>query len=705
MRIEAIDEKSSQLDAVKRLWRANSGTLGFLPAGAFEEYAANGNILVALGTQGQCIGYLLFRISRDRIVTIHHLCVDESMRSRGVGSQLVGHLKTITQNELGIKLSCRRDFDANSFWPTQGFFVQTNRPGRSQEGTELTVWWFDHGHPNLFTWAAKKRAKSRLRVAIDANVFFDLHGEDGSEESKALLADWLQDSVELCVTRELFNEINQNDDPSERRKNLVLARGYPVVESAPTDFDHVQESLRPLFQEQMSHSDEADLRQLAWTIASDDAQFFVTRDGPLLNKVADEVYETFGVSIISPAGLICKLDEFRRETEYKAHRLAGTLSTIRRVLTGEVDVLTPHFQRSELRETKAKFQRQLRRYLADPERFVCQVAQDMQNTPIALIVYDGQNPHELIVPMLRVMRGSLAGTLARYLAFQAVLLSSRERKPFTRITDVYLADEVVAALQEDLFAEADDGWLKVNLLVLEDAHPLAQRLHDLCSLCKQESSWLSELADVLQRDDSTEDAQTMVGIERALWPAKIADAGIPTFLVPIQAHWAHQLFDENLARQTLFGAKAELALSREGVYYRSRWFPGGLQAPARILWYVSRSRQYRGTMHIRACSRLEEVAVDNPKDLYRRFRRLGVFDWNQVFDIADRDIDKKIMALRFSDTELFADPVSSKKAEAILVRTGHQLNNFQSPLQITAEAFAEIYTLGQQLPERPAHAA
>jgi predicted GNAT family acetyltransferase len=205
MRIEAIDEKSSQFSAVKQLWRANSDTLGFLPAGAFEEYAANENILVALDAQGQCVGYLLFRCSRHRIVTIHHLCVSESMRGQGVASQLVDRLKAITTDQLGIRLSCRRDFEANRFWPTQGFVVQTNR-----------------------------------------------------------------------------------------------------------------------------------------------------------------IYETFGVLIISHAGLICKLDEFRRETEYKAHRLAGTLSTIRRVQSREVNVLAPYFQRSELRETKAKFQQRLRQYLAEP---------------------------------------------------------------------------------------------------------------------------------------------------------------------------------------------------------------------------------------------------------------------------------------------------------------------------------------------------
>ena len=69
-----IDETSPHLIAVKDLWRANKATLGFLPDGAFNEYASKRMILVALNPDGECVGYLLYRLSGMRVI-IAHLCV------------------------------------------------------------------------------------------------------------------------------------------------------------------------------------------------------------------------------------------------------------------------------------------------------------------------------------------------------------------------------------------------------------------------------------------------------------------------------------------------------------------------------------------------------------------------------------------------------------------------------------------------------
>ena len=38
----AIDDRSPHLEVVKKLWRVNSDTLGFLPDGAFDDYAGSG---------------------------------------------------------------------------------------------------------------------------------------------------------------------------------------------------------------------------------------------------------------------------------------------------------------------------------------------------------------------------------------------------------------------------------------------------------------------------------------------------------------------------------------------------------------------------------------------------------------------------------------------------------------------------------------
>ena len=116
--------------------------------------------------------------------------------------------------------------------------------------------------------------------------------------------------------------------------------------------------------------------------------------------------------------------------------------------------------------------------------------------------------------------------------------------------------------------------------------------------------------------------------------------------------------------------------------------PGILSAPGRILWYVSKG-DFEGTMSIRACSRINEVAVDKPKTLFRRFRRLGVYEWNEVFETADRDLNRNIMAIRFDDTELLK-PVPWKTIQDVL-RAHGKANNVQSPLRISPAAFNDLY--------------
>ena len=79
-------------------------------------------------------------------------------------------------------------------------------------------------------------------------------------------------------------------------------------------------------------------------------------------------------------------------------------------------------------------------------------------------------------------------------------------------------------------------------------------------------------------------------LERMLWPVKIVETDVPCFIVPIKPRWAKYLFDEHMASQDLFGA-SDLIFNAELVFYRSKR-PGGLTAPARILWYVSHRKRY-----------------------------------------------------------------------------------------------------------------
>ena len=178
------------------------------------------------------------------------------------------------------------------------------------------------------------------------------------------------------------------------------------------------------------------------------------------------------------------------------------------------------------------------------------------------------------------------------------------------------------------------------------------------------------------------------------WPAKILGADVETWTVPIRSAWATALFETSFADEQLFRPKRELILSRENVYYSAAIQSGMEGATDRLLWYVSTKDPYQaGAKTIRACSRLMEVRRGPAKVLFNAFRRLGVFEWEQIRDMVDGDPMKEILALRFADTELFEQPFPGEQAKALGIR-----NNFTSPVKVPETAFAEIYRYGMKLP-------
>lgn len=698
VKIEVIDEKSPHLQTVIALGDANRKTVGFLADTAFVDHARSGNIFVALDSQGECIGYVLYeytrRYNRHRLV---HLCVAPAHRGKGVAKFLIDYLKQITKESSGIGLHCREDFKLEKMWSRLGFVAKYDKPGKNKEGKLLIYWWFDHGHADLFDAAPTQKLESRLCVVIDTQIFSEIYIDKETDfaESKSLFADWLQTELELCITDEIFNKIILLKDSKERNKQRNFARQKFTRLRSQQNFDSVVTSLSSLLSDKEAAIDEIEVRHLARTIASD-SQVFVTLDSKLL-ELSSEIYEHFRVSIIRPNDLITKLDELRRKLDYQPVRLAGTthLEQIP-VQKGQEDLLSNYFQCEEQGETKAEFQQQLRRFLAESDKFECWVVREEENQPLALVVYGRQKKHELEIPMLRVENNPLSGTLVRHLIFKSILRSAREQRQFTRISDSYLAESVMTAIQESSsFRRVTNGWLKINLALAETASELSQRLITLGSTLGEEYQICLQFAESLNTENILTDVQASVDIERFLFPAKIIDADIPTFIIPIQPKWAADLFDEGLANQTLFGAKPELAFNREAVYYGAIQNLRRLQAPCRILWYVSgtqgerKGKGFREVQSVRACSYVDEVIIGKPKELYQRFQRLGVYKLSDIEKVK-RDKHGNIMAIRFSDIELFDTPIMLETIRQICGKD----YDFQWAEKIRTECFIKVYNLG-----------
>jgi hypothetical protein len=167
-------------------------------------------------------------------------------------------------------------------------------------------------------------------------------------------------------------------------------------------------------------------------------------------------------------------------------------------------------------------------------------------------------------------------------------------------------------------------------------------------------------------------------IERQLRPLRVVDAQLESWLVPIKAPWASQLFG---VPRDIYGQDDHLGISVEHVYYRGG--RAGEAAPARVLWYVSG----HGHMAVIGCSDLIEVRDGTPKELHRSFRRLGVYGFDEVRRTAGRT--GRVRALRVINTELFGSSVPLARLRVLAAEERRTLQ-LVSPMRITAELFAKI---------------
>lgn len=701
MEIAAVAAQSPLLDAVKALWRKESKRLGFLPEGAFQEAAGKERVIAAL-EEGGLAGYVLYRLSHGRVI-ITHLAVAPAGRGRGTGRALVEHLSRSHPQAAGVGLLCRRDYPASAFWPKVGFVARHERPGRGQEGSRLTYWWRDHGHPGLFSRPENADRDGEIIAAIDANVFFDLVGpyRPQGQESLALRADWLQEEVRLRVTDEIFNDLNRDSDEGRRERRRQTAEGaYEPICAAPEEVESKRGLLRALFPDKIDVQTASDLGHLARAAASD-VPYFLTRDEDLL-RLGAGIAEAVGLTVLAPTEFINRLDQLRREASYRPVRLAGGTLHLALVRGEEVDELSRIFGGqagvggpggpTELRE-------RLRDLLCRPGAITCQAARAEDGSPQALVAYrlDAQKSADFEVVLFVVRADNAAAdTVARYLLHRLILQAAGRGSRLLRLTEAVPNAIVHRAAGDCGFViEADGALVKYCRRVVAASGELADEL-DSCTVGPAvvgpgNPVGLSVVGMALRRPENIGDTSTASALEGVLWPAKLADAALPTFILPIQPRWAERLFDEDLAGQNLFGVGQGRLMAREGVYYRSAQ-RAGLVAPARLLWYVSADAGFPGSKALRACSAVEEIVVGAATEVYKRFRRLGVYRWADVLAHAKGDAQAPVMAVRFVNTEPFSHPLPWSRLAGLGVR-----GPLQGPRRIGPEVFSALYRAGMGL--------
>ena len=699
VQVLAISERPDVLEQVRELGRANSRTLGFLPVGAYEHCARNDEILVATANS-TVVGYLLFRRrKRSHSVAITHLCVDESYRRQSVARSLVEALKHRERQATGIDLWCRRDYSAAAVWPKLGFIARAEREGRAGD---LVHWCFRSAEAaqREFLWVEDEGTTTI--AAIDAVVFFDLIPDDGLPtpstrrnrgDSRALLADWLQPHIDLCVTAELENEIQKAPTP-ERREAARTHRRRSFRE-LPTDDAAFQQALVGLAPLLPGRTLEPDRRQIA-RAASADADSFITKDREILSK-RHKIYDAVGVSIVSPAEFVVQIDSQLNQGNYRAARVDGSLFESQR-LTELPDDIMIRFLNSSGGERKAALRGILQKSLVDPASSQVRVVRSEQGDDVALFAFrldlDG-SLRELAVDVIRVVaRPRVAPVLAHAIAKTIVLASISAGCASTRVVDSAVSQLSASALRALGFRRDKHSWLKLHNRAVAPGARMASALRGRPFVESASAEYARVLGDAIDHSISTSNVEDLLAAERLLWPAKFEDLTLPCYVIPIRPSWAMHLFDSELASRDLFGASAELAFSDENVYYRAAK-PSTVLAPARALWYVSSNPRFPGSGAIRAASYVDEVRIDKPKALLRDYERIGVFRWEHLLQIAGGRSDRDIMAIRFSRAEPLSKPLGFSEFQELLAHHGQKRNQLQSITKISSACHFDTYRRAQ----------
>ena len=692
--IKEVNLDSQVLSQIKALAKRNSATLGFLPEGAFDAYAQRGWVLVAIA-EGDVVGYVIYRISRMRAVLVH-LCTDQKHRGRGIAKQLFRTVADRTKDLHGILANTRRDFPAHRMWPRLGFAAIGEGRGRGKSESVLTRWWYEHPHPTLFSSRVSYlSAQSLIDIAIDIDVFYDLvipSSKEGEVESRLLKSDWLGDEIQLCVTPELFNEINRLANRQVRREQTALAHEFKRLSGVGEVFDRLHSLLISAMGEGENDRQSSMLRHLAHTAAAN-VQFFATRESRIL-EFRSEIERQIGVTPIRPMDLVIEVDQVRNIASYQPARFGGTTLQVRRVERQQRQELEEIFVNDALGESKLDVQRRLSAILPSRGRVESAVVFN-DGKPIALFGLDRSDKDVLEVPCLRLRHGPISRTLARQIVTLAVESSIASKLPITAVTDDWLEPYVEEALADAGFAKAGAHWLKLNYVAIGNEDCVSAGLGRLLEQVRGSGLHLPRiLRSPLQAGCRLTATETVL-MERALRPLKLTNDTLETLVIPVMPRWAEHLFDSGLADQTLFGAQPDLLLHWENAYYRSSRSLGDISAPFRILWYVSQDGRYMGTGQIRAYSVCSSVEVLPASQAHSRYNRLGVYELQQVLSISRGDPDGLVMVIRFCDIETLKNPIDRKRFSAVLECTDQKKPSLRGPQRISEAAFAEIYREGQ----------
>lgn len=688
IQIKWIDVRDNLLADVKILGKQNAKTLGLFPEGAFDEHARRRRIVAAL-IDGKLAGYVLFRITQSKqILFIAHLCIHPDQRKTGVARKLLDTVREKHRNDCnGMSLSCRKDYvEASAFWQKYGFKPKAEKRSRSKEEHYLIQWYYDFGNRDLFSQATT--VSEKINAVLDANILIKLCDDTSGKEEEvlALQADWLTDEVDYHHAQEIHVEINGDQDRERKEQTRKFIGNYNELRWSHEEIDRIYPELQSILPG-TSSNDHCDRRQIAETIASG-MDFFITLDTGILNA-AEKLEGRFGVKVARPSEFILNIDYLRNEANYRSYRVAGARFEYHQITAHDTELLCSHFVAHKLGEKLNTFKAQVHSIAADIGKSVVKIVRDHEGKPVGFFAVSFNNG-TMEIKVIRTVKTKIGYLLFQQMIGDIFKIAAQKSASALNISDSFMDKDKEEILFSFGFQQLETGWFKV---LLQGQLTITQIL-DTDVVSKNFNT--PAIRESLNDADLEEKIKMLYHFERLLFPVKILDLDLPTYIVPIRPFYASQLFDQHAAKQTLFGANVEQAWRKENIYYRSIK-PVSEKAPGRILWYISAEKKYQigRSSGIAAVSYLDEVYIDAAKRLYQKFKDFGIYTWDEIYSQTDKNAMQEIKALRFSDTEVFEKIVPFSRIGEIFKQFGRSSNTFASPVEITPDIFHEIYRLGK----------
>lgn len=510
-------------------------------------------------------------------------------------------------------------------------------------------------------------------------------------EIHALLADWLQNSLRAFVTPEARVEVDRDSDLVRRRRSIIKLQRFEPLHASMTEFAMTIAPMAGLVcpgidYASLTENDQSDIRHLAYTVTAGEP-FFVTRDDRLLRR-RRQIAERYPLTLLRPAELVLHLDRSANKLSQHLPLPDRRLRVVPAAATDLDDAIVA-FLDTEHGERRLQFEQAFLRPASNPQENEIQLVKDGEHC-VAILVVDLTDAHVARVPLFRIARVAQSEIIARHLLGTVALRAAKAGRLLINMSDPHLTPAAASFMAEFGFFEEGNSIWKCGWFGAVTADAVCSQLGDVP--LPSDARAVAERILTEFRIVENRSYPASARLERMLWPARVLDVGIPSYIIPIQPSWARELFDSKLAAQGLFEPDQMLILNPQNVYYRSG--QGGNPVPgARLIWYVS--GQYGGTdiKAARACSSCEEVVIDSAARVYKSYRRLGAYSWRNLSRLA-KGTSRRVAAIRFGRTHEFEKPVTLSVLRSLYSSATGKTLSVQSPMQIPEAMFRSIVQEG-----------